>query len=304
MRKYFIYCFLFSLILFIAVSSVSYAQIPQYYNYNNVGSGNNTFPFATAAGKAVNWLFLPGDFNQPTPLPPGNSITAVYFLHSTLGERTFTDLLVLMGQDSIITLTLGQFYPLGNLDTVFYSASHGLRVVTALTWSSITLDKPFPYDPTKSLIIFVGHCGGTGTGLNVRQNTLSGIRRVWSVGGCPFAPYSGGDGAIVNFGVDVIPTTGVNNTVTEIPDEYKLFQNYPNPFNPLTEINYSLPENGFVTLKVYDLLGREVAALVSEMKTAGNHSVKFDASKLSSGVYLYRLEVNGFTDAKRMILTK
>jgi hypothetical protein len=81
-------------------------------------------------------------------------------------------------------------------------------------------------------------------------------------------------------------------------------QNYPNPFNPTTKINFAIPKQGLVTLKVYDVLGREVANLVNEVKTAGNYIVDFDASYLASGVYFYKLEVNGFTDVKRMMLIK
>ena len=176
---------------------------PQYYNYNNVGSSSNTFPFGQTAGKAVNWLFLAGDFNQPSPCPSGQQITKVYFFFTTGGSRTYTNLHVLMAQSTITTLTSGQFYA-GPWDTVYYNASVTLSAGTN-SWASITLDTPYPYDPTKSLVIFVGQCGGAGSGMYVRQNTLSPYRRVWSVGGCPFTPYSGGDGSIVNFGIDVEP---------------------------------------------------------------------------------------------------
>jgi hypothetical protein len=98
--------------------------------------------------------------------------------------------------------------------------------------------------------------------------------------------------------------TGVTPVSTQIPKEYKLSQNYPNPFNPVTKINYALPNSGFVTLKVYDMLGREVVKLISENKVAGNYSVDFNASNLTSGVYFYRLEVNGFIDTKKMLLIK
>ena len=86
--------------------------------------------------------------------------------------------------------------------------------------------------------------------------------------------------------------------------EYTLSQNYPNPFNPATEIKYSLPESGFVTLKVYDMLGREASVLVNEDKTAGNYSVTFDGSSLSSGVYFYQLKAGQYTDTKKFVLLK
>ena len=89
----------------------------------------------------------------------------------------------------------------------------------------------------------------------------------------------------------------------EIPSEYSL-TNYPNPFNPTTTINYQLPENGFVAIKVYDVLGKEVATLVNENKSAGYYKVDFDASRLTSGVYIYTINVNGFAQSKKMLLMK
>jgi photosystem II stability/assembly factor-like uncharacterized protein len=89
-----------------------------------------------------------------------------------------------------------------------------------------------------------------------------------------------------------------------IPYEFFLSQNYPNPFNPTTQINYSIKEAGLVHLKVYDILGKEIATLVNENKEAGNYSIDFDAFQLPSGVYFYQLRTSGFTQARKMILIK
>ena len=86
--------------------------------------------------------------------------------------------------------------------------------------------------------------------------------------------------------------------------DYKLFYNYPNPFNPSTKINFQLPEAGLVTLKVYDMLGQEVATLVNEVKDAGRHSATFNASHLSSGTYIYEIKVNDFRKTQKMMLVK
>ena len=91
---------------------------------------------------------------------------------------------------------------------------------------------------------------------------------------------------------------------TEIPANFKLEQNYPNPFNPTTSISYSIPKTAFVTLKVYNLIGQEVASLVNEIKDPGNYKSTFDASKLSSGIYFYRLEAGNFVSIKKMALMK
>ncbi|MDI6766091.1 MAG: T9SS type A sorting domain-containing protein [Bacteroidota bacterium] len=90
----------------------------------------------------------------------------------------------------------------------------------------------------------------------------------------------------------------------EMPDSYTLEQNYPNPFNPLTDIFYGLPEDAYVVLKVYDVLGREVITLVDEYQDAGYKSIVLNAAELPSGVYFYRLQAGSFTDVKKMLLAK
>jgi len=98
-------------------------------------------------------------------------------------------------------------------------------------------------------------------------------------------------------------TVGVENEKFS-PQAILLFQNYPNPFNPVTEIKYQLPENSFVTLKVFDVLGTEVATLVNDEKSAGSYAVPFSASKLSSGTYFYQLRAGKYLQTKKMVLTK
>jgi hypothetical protein len=98
--------------------------------------------------------------------------------------------------------------------------------------------------------------------------------------------------------------TGINPVGNKIPDKFELGQNYPNPFNPVTNINLNLPKTGFVKLVVYDILGRTAATLVNGNLNAGSYKIDFDASKLPSGVYFYRLETEGFSDVKKMMLVK
>jgi len=100
--------------------------------------------------------------------------------------------------------------------------------------------------------------------------------------------------------------TGVNNgnSVFNNPSGYQLSQNYPNPFNPVTKIQYSIPENSYTTLMVYDYLGREIQTLFSGNRTAGTYEVTFNGSALSSGVYYYKLTTDKFTETKKMILSK
>ncbi len=97
---------------------------------------------------------------------------------------------------------------------------------------------------------------------------------------------------------------GVEDADVPVVKEYALMQNYPNPFNPSTMIKYNLKETGLVTVKVYDVLGREAATLVNEVQNAGLHSFNFNASHLSSGVYLYQIHSGDFTAVKKMMLVK
>ena len=102
----------------------------------------------------------------------------------------------------------------------------------------------------------------------------------------------------------LILTSNDENGSSKIPDQFNLAQNYPNPFNPSTTLRYSIPKQTFVTLKVFDILGREIETLVNEEKLAGRYSVKFNASYLCSGVYFYRIKAGDFVQTKKMILLK
>ncbi len=96
----------------------------------------------------------------------------------------------------------------------------------------------------------------------------------------------------------------VESDYNNIPTNFVLDQNYPNPFNPSTKISYQLPQNGFVSLKVYNAIGKEVATLVNEEKSAGRYEVNFDAAGLSSGLYFYTIQTGSFQETKKMILIK
>jgi hypothetical protein len=167
------------------------------------------------------------------------------------------------------------------------------------------LDEPFTYNPAQSLVIQIEQCGAPGvTGYSLAHTLVTGNRRVWSGGGCPFTPYSSTDVNVLNCGINATPLSGFVPVVLQVPDKYKLEQNYPNPFNPVTKINYSITKTGLVTLKVYGILGQEIATLVNDVKTAGNYFVDFDASNFASGVYFYKITVNDFVATKKMTVIK
>jgi hypothetical protein len=104
----------------------------------------------------------------------------------------------------------------------------------------------------------------------------------------------------------VLPKLIVGNSKMDVavPSKFSLLQNYPNPFNPVTVISYQLAVNIFATVRVYDLLGREVATLMNEEKSAGSYTVQWDATHFTGGVYFYRLQAGAFSDTKKLLILK
>jgi subtilisin-like proprotein convertase family protein len=117
---------------------------------------------------------------------------------------------------------------------------------------------------------------------------------------------NGDTGYVYALGIQLNNQTlvGTGQLTGIVPEKYGLSQNYPNPFNPVTNISFELPQSGQVKMTVFDILGKEVAVLVNEVKEAGVYNVDFDGSRFSSGVYFYKLETGSFTDTKKMLLVK
>ncbi|MBK8549800.1 MAG: T9SS type A sorting domain-containing protein [Ignavibacteria bacterium] len=139
---------------------------------------------------------------------------------------------------------------------------------------------------------------GTPDGVKINDLVFINETNGWAVGK---------DGAILKFNADLI---NISVEYNYLPESISLYQNYPNPFNPYTVIRYSLRENSFITLKVFDTNGKEIITLVNEKQTDGNYEVLFDGSGLSSGIYFYRISVydentnREYFESKKMILLK
>ncbi|HWA06330.1 MAG TPA: T9SS type A sorting domain-containing protein, partial [Ignavibacteria bacterium] len=101
-------------------------------------------------------------------------------------------------------------------------------------------------------------------------------------------------------GEDIKSSSFINNNT---PKQFRLLQNYPNPFNPVTTIKYEIPKDVNVSIRIYDILGREVFN-ITEYKKAGSYQIQFDGSNFASGMYFYKLETDGFVDTKKMVLLK
>lgn len=119
------------------------------------------------------------------------------------------------------------------------------------------------------------------------------------INGAPFSPTGSPQD---QFLIGVVLTSVGDET--QLPQKFSLEQNFPNPFNPTTVISYQLKERGFVSLKIYDALGKEITALVSEEKQVGKYQIEFDGSNLSSGIYFYQLRVGSLVQTKKLALVK
>ncbi|MFZ4592581.1 MAG: T9SS type A sorting domain-containing protein, partial [Ignavibacteria bacterium] len=167
-------------------------------------------------------------------------------------------------------------------------------------------------DPVNAGQLYVGNDFGVYRSLNGGANWVRLGMDIPYVPVLSFSYFSNGTSRYLRaathgrgaYELDIFGTVGIQGNNGNIPAEYSLSQNFPNPFNPTTKISYALSKSGLVTLRVYDILGKEVAMLVNEVKNAGNYTVDFSASNFTSGVYFYKIESNGFSDIRKMMLIK
>ncbi len=149
------------------------------------------------------------------------------------------------------------------------------------------------FDPTTGNLYWTTFNGSSGELRSVDVNTgNSTLITTWSAD-------------LVSFGIfGDCPPTGVGQGSNEVPLEYELSQNYPNPFNPTTTISLSIPQSGLVSLKIYDVLGREVAELFNEVVSAGRYQYQWDAAGYSSGTYYYKIAAGEFFETKKLLLIR
>jgi len=186
----------------------------------------------------------------------------------------------------------------------------GVYTLSGTGWQYITLQTPYFWNGTSNLLVEVCYNNAAYTSYSpVNATSMPGM--TWG----QYTDLPSGDGCTAftagtaqairpNICFNISPTLGAENNSLLTPIKYSLSQNYPNPFNPVTKINFDIPKQGLVNLKIYDVLGREVKVLVNEVKTPGTYSVDFNASEFASGVYFYRMESNGFIDVKKLLLVK
>jgi hypothetical protein len=243
-----------------------------------------------------------GDLEIQRSVPLGN-VSAVAFSH--------TDDLYLSTAQGILYRQQGDGMPapVGASGHAFTGLA--FNPATKVLWGTV-LDSVFTIDQTSGEAKLIGTSlwnaprssiafSPVGTLYGLYGINLVTIGKVW---GEPTVVGPTGIDNLVGIAMRCDAASLEAESLSELPREVRLLQNYPNPFNPTTVIPFELPAASTVRLSVYDLLGRELALLVSERKSAGFHSVEFDASALASGVYFYRLNVGSVVQARRMIVVK
>jgi photosystem II stability/assembly factor-like uncharacterized protein len=302
---------------------------------SNTGMGANKNMLAIAVNPLnPNVVYCGTSFMLPNP--PGTGPTYVY--KSVNGGATWTNmstglpplatdinpvrvLSVSSADTSVViaglfmnTTTNGGFFVSTNGGTSWTKKHTGMPSVAG------TLIRTAIIRPGSSNEFFVGLDGGTNKG--VWRTTDGGNLWTQFIGGPMIAShtvralgfrtladstlYAGVANTTGSNGVfeyTWIPV-GITSSNGNIPKDFALYQNYPNPFNPVTYIQFDLPKESYVTLKVYDISGKEIKTLVNEYRRAGSYNFLFDASSLSSGVYFYKLNAGDFTKTMKMILVK
>jgi hypothetical protein len=276
------------------------------------GDPNNVYHFTTD-----DWnngtAFIERTYNNATLATLTNNEVSIKFTVNVAGAvssvtgQPFSsvDNVVLCGAVSPLTWPTGGWPDADSTVAIFMfnDGTHGDAVASDSIWS---VDVTFP----KYTVLRVQYKYGANWGL--ASNTGSNDNES-SVGTDHFINLTSdlATAAVVNkwsvMGdhdlVDVV-TTDVKDLSGIRPSTYSLSQNYPNPFNPSTKIQFAIPKSGLVTMKVYDLLGQEVATLVNEQKNAGSYEVDFNAANLNSGVYFYQITSGNYSVTKKMLLLK
>lgn len=222
------------------------------------------------------WAFFDSDETHKFVLPQGTVLeTGAYLVlveDDSAFSTNFPNVANFIGETGFGLSGSGEFMKLVNSDG---------QIVDSLTYDDL---EPWPLE-----------ADGTGATLELTNPTIdNSVAENWKA-----SAGHGTPGAVNSQSTHVAEENSAS-----LPQLFTLSQNYPNPFNPTTNIRYSLPRDGHATLKVFDLLGREVATLVDGVHQAGEHEIAFNGSDLASGVYVYRLETNGLSEAKKFLLLK
>jgi photosystem II stability/assembly factor-like uncharacterized protein len=258
----------------------------------------------------------------------GADIWSMYFFNSTTGFIAGKQGMIRKTTDSGLTYTLLNSGTALRVSSIYFTDdNYGYAVCDSETvlrttnggvnWLSQRLGTVVGYES----VFFINHNTGYAVGnwweiatYKLIKTTNAGVN--WTTvsqgNGNPYFDIFFADvntGWITGYDGLILKTTNAGSTFisgqnNQLPSGFKLFQNYPNPFNPITKIKYSVSKNSFVIIKVYDILGKEIFTLTEKQHLPGVYELTFDASKLNSGMYIYKINADGFTDTKKMLVIK
>ncbi|HSD64364.1 MAG TPA: T9SS type A sorting domain-containing protein, partial [Ignavibacteriaceae bacterium] len=264
----------------VAALEFSLNGVPLVYNGQEIGVEGHPYD--------IEYTFLPGfpiDHFDPDHLfPYYQNIIHWRKTLPALYEGDYEEISVTPGQK---VFSFRRFTNDQNVITILNMGSSSVNVTASIPVNEMNLDSSTIYYLTDIL---------TGDYLSGLPSEFAALT----------IPLDGFSAKVYLIADSVVQVTGIKEIVSDVadPESFEVAQNYPNPFNPFTNINYSIPKSGRVTLRVYDILGEEVATLINSDQNAGYHSVSFDGSKYSSGVYIYRVEFAYQSFTKKMMLLK
>lgn len=272
-----------------------------------VGSGSvkSAYPFYSFyMDSRTDMLYLASEIYMGGGGVAGNISKIGFYIDSIYSTQTLNGFTIKMKNTSLTTLT---GYETAGWTTVY----SGTYTVTGVGQTYIDLTTPFAYTQGSNLLVevcFNNSAYTTNTFVNSTNApgmTYHGHQDLGSGNGCVDITAGNVMAARPNICLLTSVVSGNQNQNSNVPKDYKLYQNFPNPFNPVTKIKFDVPKSSMVTLKVYDILGKEVAVLVNDRLQANTYLVDFNATALNSGVYFYQLSVDNVPFAvKKVMLVK
>jgi hypothetical protein len=230
---------------------------------------------------------------------PGN-ITRIGFNVALAASQIMNGFQIKMQHTTATSVT-------GFINTGWTTVYSGTYSVPGTGWQYVNLQTPFQWNGTQNLLVEVCFDNTSYTSnTNVNSTAATGMTWHYHIDNSTGCSLTGGSLQTTrpNICMTINLLVGNESQQSTVPMVYSLQQNYPNPFNPSTSIRFNIPKLSHAKLVVYDVVGREVAVLVNEMKQPGSYEAVFNAENFASGVYFYRLDAGDFTDVKKMVLVK
>lgn len=272
-----------------------------------IGSGSikSAYPFYSYfMDSRTDMLYLASEISAGGGGVAGSISKIGFYFDSLYSSQTLNGFNIKLKNTSVATLT-------GYDSTGWTTVYSGTYTVTGLGQTYIDLQTPFAYTQGSNLLIeicFNNSAYTTNTFVNSSPapgKTFHGHQDLGGGNGCVDITAGSVMANRPNICFFTSVISGNQNQHSSVPKDFKLYQNYPNPFNPMTKIKFDIPKSSFVTLKIYDILGREVASLVNEKLQPNSYAIDFNASGLNSGVYFYQLTVDNAPFAiKKMLFIK